>query len=287
MLNEMEDFNRKLKDKKAGGKPSYFQRVAIVDQGSSKRLDIIRSHNAPPIPEELDTLYNEIQSLVRVVQVLFINDIERLEGFFNELGRTASTGLVGSDYSPEAAWSNLKEIKKRIAHEFPMVCSYFWWKYLKSLLFVSVIFGPIGALLYYASLKSTWGFPAPDGGLFYAPLALAIAFFWIPVGVMLGTFLEFIFRIGDELSFEKIQAINPGRWEPLQRIVNTTITSYCFAALMAIGVFQIGVANVLLNEFMTTKPFLSIAIGLVTGLSFPYVRDIIYQFRPVRRDTPD
>jgi len=29
---------------------------------------------------------------------------------------------------------------------------------------------------------------------------------------------------------------------------------------------------------------LSLAIGFVTGFAFPYVRDLVQQFRPIRRD---
>jgi hypothetical protein len=38
------------------------------------------------------------------------------------------------------------------------------------------------------------------------------------------------------------------------------------------------------HDFISTQPWLSIAVGFVTGFTFPYVRDIVTQFKPERRD---
>ena len=140
--------------------------------------------------------------------------------------------------------------------------------------------GPSGGLLYYAALAGLWTVPRPSNGQFFVFVSATIAILWIPFGVTLGAFLEFVFRVGDEISFDRLNSINPGRWNPIQRFVNTVITGYCFAAILGVGALQVGVANLLLNDFISTKPYLSLAIGLVTGMSYPYVRDIIYQFRP-------
>ena len=103
----------------------------------------------------------------------------------------------------------------------------------------------------------------------------------------MGYSSNFVFRIDDKVfTFDELQSINPGRWKATQRLVNTIMTGYCFAGVMAIGAFQIGVATVLLNEFTTSRPYLSIVVGFVTGLAFPTVRDIVSQIRPVQKQNP-
>jgi hypothetical protein len=105
-----------------------------------------------------------------------------------------------------------------------------------------------------------------------------------PVGVLIGLFVEFIFRVSDDVPYDQLRAINPGRWKPFQRAFNTVLVAYIFAAILAVGAFQVGVASVLLNDFIDKKPELSLAIGFVTGFAFPFVRDLVQQFRPTRRD---
>ena len=141
-----------------------------------------------------------------------------------------------------------------------------------------------GAAVDYAAHSGAWVTPPKPGEFNWVTLAMAA--FWIPVGVAIGLFLEFIFRVADDIPYEQLRSINPGRWKPLQRFFNTVMVAYTFAAILALDAFQVGVANVLLNEFVDKKPFLSLAIGFVTGIAFPYVRDLVQQFRPVRRDQP-
>jgi len=170
--------------------------------------------------------------------------------------------------------------QNNIAESFPALRNFFWKRYAVILLLCAALAGPSGGLLYYAALAGLWTVPRPSNGQFFVFVSATIAILWIPFGVTLGAFLEFVFRVGDEISFDRLNSINPGRWNPIQRFVNTVITGYCFAAILGVGALQVGVANLLLNDFISTKPYLSLAIGLVTGMSYPYVRDIIYQFRP-------
>jgi hypothetical protein len=251
--------------------------------------------------KDLLAFWSEIQNVARIIRVLFADDVKRRKRFFEELQLISETAFNGSaSYSDDIGTANIREVKYSIASEFPVVRDKLWKSYFKCLVFFTLVFGTIGGVIYCDSCDSAfvetvlaglgwhvgWNVPPPTGGIFNWYVALAISFFWIPTGVALGIFLEFVFRIGDDLSFDGIQTINPGRWNPFQRVINTTATSYCFAGLMAIGVFQVGVSNQLLNDF-TRNPALSTAIGLVTGLAYPYVRDIIYQFRPLRRNQAD
>jgi hypothetical protein len=96
--------------------------------------------------------------------------------------------------------------------------------------------------------------------------------------------VEFIFRVSDDIPYEQLRAINPGRWKPFQRTFNTVIVGYIFAGILGIGAFKVGVGSILLNDFIDKTPMLSLVIGFISGFAFPFVRDLVQQFRPERRD---
>jgi hypothetical protein len=54
--------------------------------------------------------------------------------------------------------------------------------------------------------------------------------------------------------------------------------------MLGAGAVQVGVANILLHEFLPEKPALGLVIGFVTGFAYPFVRDLVQQFRPTKRD---
>ena len=47
--------------------------------------------------------------------------------------------------------------------------------------------------------------------------AIALAAFLIPIGVAVGLFTEFVLRVNDDIPYEQLRAINPGRWQPIAR----------------------------------------------------------------------
>lgn len=114
--------------------------------------------------------------------------------------------------------------------------------------------------------------------------ALLMAFFLIPIGALTGLFAEFIFNINDDIPYEQLRAINPGRWNPVYRAINTTIVAYVLAFILAMDILKVGVGSVLLNDYVSTRPFLSLTIGFITGFAFPYVRDLIQEVRPAKRE---
>jgi hypothetical protein len=198
--------------------------------------------------------------------------------------------MRGNRYNVEGAARDLNEVKVSIADEFANVRDRIWFRNLSFVGGAAIAAIPGGAL-FYAAQNNLWNVPQvqidaahPGNFVFHPAVAAALAFLWIPLGAALGVFLEFMFSVDREISFEHLLEINPGRWRPAQQLLNTILTAYCFAAIMAIGAFQIGVLSVLLNEFATTKPLLSFAVGFVTGFAFPYVRDLVFKFRPVQRD---
>jgi hypothetical protein len=257
--------------------PEYYSKIVVDRQ--KYRLDFVRAKGPPP-PVAYRELRKQIEDVARLVRTLFQGDKARLDDFFEQLHVTADSGLRGPDSSLEIGTENLLDVKNSIADEFPAVRGKIWW--WNCWLLVGAVAVCALASAIYRQYTGSW-LPAPEANSVWASIELAA--FLIPLGAMLGLFVEFVFRVNDDIPYENLLAINPGRWKPFQRAFNTTIVGYIFAGILGVGAFQVGVASVLLNDFIDKKPVLSLAIGFVTGLAFPYVRDIVQQFRPVRRDT--
>jgi hypothetical protein len=273
-------------------KQEFFSKVTVDSTEDPHRLDLVRVPNSQGIPEGMSAFWQDVQRVSRMVNALYEDEPSRRIRFYEELHVVADTGLRGPDFSLEVGQISLDEIKDEISNDFPAVRDSFWTRYFKYLSLMLLTCGPLGGGVYYAAVNDHWprvlGKPlvASDAEeVFGVVVAGLIALCWIPLGAALGIFVEFVFRVGDgNVSFDQLQSINPGRWKPFQRFVNTVVVGYLFAALMGIGAFQIGIAHVLLNDFSSTKPYLSVGIGFVTGLAFSYVRDVIYQIRPEVRD---
>jgi hypothetical protein len=264
----------------AGTHPEYYSTVIVQTVDDPRRIDVVRSVGSQPPPQDYRDLLKQIQDVARLVVMLFPADLENRRDLFGQLHATADSGLRGTESSIEIGLDNLNEVKGSVADAFPVIREVLWRKNLTILVVTILLCLPTGAALYYNSAK--W-FPPPGPEKFHWS-GLAIAALWVPLGVAIGLFLEFIFRVGDDIPYEQLRSINPGRWKPVQRFFNTVMVGYTFAGVLAIDAVQVGVSNVLLNEFVKGKPFLSLAIGFVTGMAFPYVRDLVQQFRPVRRD---
>jgi len=264
----------------AAAHPAYYSEIKLELGANPPRMDFVRAPTSPPPPADVRALRRQIEDVSRLVRILFADDRPRLEEFFKQLQLTAEAGLRGTNSSVEAGLDNLQDVKNSIADAFPAVRGRIWWWNFGLLVTIVAICAAASATLHYS--KGIW-FPDLDESGSMWP-ALQLAPFLIPLGVMIGLFAEFLFRVNDDIPYEQLRAINPGRWKPVQRLFNTIIVACIFAGVLGIGAVQIGIATVLLNDFIDKKPFLSLVVGFVTGFSFPYVRDLVQQFRPVRRD---
>jgi hypothetical protein len=263
--------------------PVFFQGVQLVTDSNPRRLDPIRAPGAPEPPEAMRALMRDLDAIGRVVTRVFDTAPESRRRLFDELHATARLGLVGANPSIELAQENVAEIRGHLADEFPAVRDRLWRQNLVWI-FRLALWALPGALLYAAVLTGYRGLSAPTGNGDWNPyIAWLLALFWIPLGTAIGVFLEFSYSVDRELTFDDIVKINPGRWQPGQRLVNTVATGFVFAFIMGIGAVKIGVLSVLLNDFADRQPLLSLAVGFVSGFAFPYVRDIIYRFRPVQK----
>jgi hypothetical protein len=218
----------------------------------------------------------QIEDTARLVRTLFQDDPALRKKFIDQLKEAAESGLVGQNSSVEIGLENLQDVRESIADAYVVVRGKLWW-WNVGLLGGAIAYCGFGA----AALKlwgSTWLWAAANGWQGWVVVALLM-----PLGAMAGLFVEFIFRVNDDIPYEQLRAINPGRWKPFQRALNTTIVAIIFAAILAVPLVQVGVSGVLLNEFSSGKPWLSVVIGFVTGFSFPYVRDLVQQVRPVSK----
>jgi hypothetical protein len=263
-------------------RPAYYSEIKLELDADPPRLDFVRAPASPPPPADVRVLRRQIEDVSRLVRILFQGDRRRLEEFFRQLQITADSGLRGENSSVEVGLDNLQDVKNSIADAFPAVRGKIWWWNFGLLLAIIALCAAASAALYYT--KGIWFPDLDDGEPIWASLQLAP--FLIPLGVAIGLFAEFIFRVNDDIPYEQLRAINPGRWKPVQRLFNAIIIACIFAGVLGVGAVQVGLANVLLNDFIDKKPFLSLAVGFVTGFAFPYVRDLVQQFRPARRDTP-
>ena len=257
--------------------PIYYSNVVLDLKDDPPRIDFQRAPGADVPPNDMRALRQSIEDVARVVRIVFQDDRARLEQFFGQLHITAWSGLVGAQSSVDIGLDNLGDVKSSIADAFPIIRGRLWTSNLKILVMVGIVCGGLAGAVYDYALPTRAGAPFPA----WFPTALAV--FLIPVGVVIGLFVEFVLRVNDDIPYEQLIGINPGRWKPVARAVNTLIVAYVFATLLAIGTFQVGMGNVLLNDFMKDKPGLSVAIGFITGFAFPYVRDIVQKVKPTTR----
>ena len=265
--------------------PEYYSKIELK-WDEPTRLDFVLAEPQQAIPPEFSAMIAKIEEVERLVRVLFQDDESRQKAFFIQLHQVADTGLRGKNCNPQRGLEDLQELKDSIADTFPAVREKIWRLNVRILLGVLAICGMASAVSYY--FNGSW-YPGPGDGKSIWPV-IKISAFLIPLGAVIGLFVEFIFRVGDDMPYDRLREINPGRWKPTQRVLNTIVVAYILAALIGVGVFNVGFAGTDLSEFVQGKdakpprPELSLVIGFVTGFAFAFVRDLMQQFRPAKRD---
>jgi hypothetical protein len=272
----------------------YFVDVHLdYKRRDAARFDFTRSIDAPPIPAAMTKLIKDIQATARLIVIQFQSDDELSYELLIQLHATACS-LVGKNGNVDVGIQNLDEVRENIASQFTVVREYYYWKYLRILITIGIPFILVGSVIFWVAQERVGmtpaeaaqglfpGFPIiPDVTKGYpAWVTLPIMVLWIPAGATIGMFLDYIFRIDGEVSYDNLTTINPGRWQVGQRFVNTLVVAFSFAAAMAIPLFQIGITNILLNDFVSSKPYLAGLVGFVTAFSYSVVRDILYRIKP-------
>jgi hypothetical protein len=272
-------------------KPVFFSGALLEPLEDPAHIRLFADPDNTPTPaiwELVREIFAVARQILRQIRVLFGSPKYKKErvGLYTTL--LSSAEALCGQYNIEAAWLNIAETKNEISDEFPTLRDELWKSYLTITVCFALTLGPIGCAIYYHLLINHVFSDHNTTLLKQAPAfpQLCIALVWIPFGVAIGIFLEFVFRVSENLTYARLLAINPGRWKPWRRTASTVITAYVFAFIVGVGAFQIGIGSILLNDFISTRPWLSVAVGFVTGFTFPYVRDIVTQFKPERRDVP-
>ena len=263
----------------------YFETVALDDLNDPHFINATPYQNKAqtPMPADVRQLQGEINSMERMLNLLFDDDVDSRREYFGRLRDAAIVGFC--DCNIENALGNIDDVKGVLTTTgFAAVRARYWQRYCRVFFCFLLFFGVPGGLIYYGWAGGWFDTPAVRLLVPAAAWPLVIAFFWIPAGATLGIFSEFFLRTTDEISkYDELKGINQGRWNVKQRVINILVTAYLFAFLLAIGIVQIGVGNILLNDFATTRPYLSPLVGFVTGFAFPYVRDVIYRVKPAEK----
>jgi hypothetical protein len=226
----------------------------------------------------------KIEDVERVVRILFADEPKTRKQIFEMLYMTAWSGTRGVNYDVSIGRENLEEVRNRVADMFPVVREKLWRESIRILLLSSVglalaVAAAAGRPL-FDSASHTFRNLDPAKGFAVVEAALLI-----PFGAAAGLFIEFVFRVNDDLTYEQLSRINPGRWKARARAANTVLVGYLFALLLGAGFVQAGFGGQQLGDFMQAdKPWMSFVVGFVTGFAFPYVRDLIQKVRPASGD---
>jgi hypothetical protein len=298
----------------AGVHKSYFSRVTLKDESGSewKKDDWEARKRKGPLPtgliydptpffakrpKEMDQLMRDIDAVARVAVGALADkkSAPMRVKIFEHLRLAAESGSQGETANVEVGQLNLRSAKEELEDIGYDIRGRWFWTYTAILVAFLIGCGLPGAWLLLRGLPPAWltaleltdwttasQLASTTPYVFPRLVCLTVAVLWIPFGCAAGMWVEYGLRTDSGIKADNLLLLHPGRWKPWQRIVLTTGVSYVFALLLGIGVFQIGVANVLLNDFATTRPLVSFLIGFVTGFGLPYVRDLIYQTKPAQ-----
>jgi len=263
-------------------KATYYDRIELVPEGDWRDIDFVRAKDSPEEPEEMRDLRIAIQDAARVVVSFFKFDREKRDEFLTMLHQTADTGLRGPNFSIASGRSDLASVKQRLVDSAYELRSIALKKYSKV---ASLVGGPtllVGILVYVLSGHVAYLPGANDKGIYATETAILLAMMWIPAGAAAGAWIEFAFRV-ENLTYDQLLYFDTGRWSPGERLAIVVIVAFVFAFLLAAQAVQVGLGSILLNEFVSTKPYCSLALGFISGFAFPYVRDILYRLKPVEK----
>lgn len=261
----------------------YYDEIRISPSPDDpRRFIFIANRNSPKeLPDDLVALRHDYSETARVAAILFANNIEERKEIFAVLHCSADRGLRGPNFSIKDGRENLEEVKEHItdlAHKIrdDRLSEYGWYA-----IFLGVLPLVIGFLIFQFD---GFGYLAPPDNNVYNRLFVCIlAALWIPAGAAICVWGEFALRMQGGLSYEQLLNMDPSRWQPFQRLMITIGISFIFAFLLAFNAVQVGVGNLLLNDFAGKTPQLALAVGGVTGLTFVAVRDIIFRLRTGER----
>ena len=248
-----------------------------------RRLVFVAAPGSPKLPDDLLTLRQGYETASRIVSLLFRDATDKRRELFNDLHLAADRGLRGPNFNVEDGRANLSEMRQIITDSAQSVRDQFFRQYLKLMFWAGGIPLLLGAVVLLTDGFGVLNPPAP-GEPYDPSFVWSVAPFWITAGASICVWGEFALRMQGGLSYEQLLRLDPSRWRPGQRVTIAVGISFILAFFLAFNAVQIGIGGILLNDFSTTTPALSLAVGGVTGLAFPAVRDVIFRLGPQERE---
>jgi hypothetical protein len=257
------------------GDPIFYSRVELRPDEDPSYLWFARPKNGIEVPDRINKLRREYEDMAAKITDIFADIPELKVGSLKQLAAGAEANICGPCPSLKNISENLRDFKQIVLSRAKGARDHRLNDYTRlSLIRVFIPCIILGISMYVAAyiLK-------PD--LLRDPVfGWAISLFLIPAGSSLCVWLEFALRTSGSLSLDSLRNLDPGRWQPHHRILITVVTAFVFALVLGGGIVQIGLGPVLLNDFAKGQPLLSLAIGGITGLAFPYVSEILFRLRP-------
>jgi hypothetical protein len=260
--------------------PIYYTEILLSPSPENpRRLIFIADLNGPKPPDEVRALRQDFERLAHVVSVLFDKDQAQRSQLFGLIHQTADRGLRGSNTDVEDGKANLDAAREEVTEAALAVRDQRLLDYTQLALRWGFPFFVLGGFLLITN--GFWIVSPPTSGQSYpTSYAWLVAACWIPAGAAFCVWGEFALRMQSGLTYETLLAMDPSRWQPKQRLLVTVGVAFIFAFLLAYDIIKIGVGTVMLNDFVTKSPALSLAVGGVTGLAFAAVRDAIFRVKP-------
>lgn len=261
---------------------TYYERIEVSPTVEDpNQLVFIAAKGAPKAPEDLANLRQEYARTARVVAVLFADLPGTRKELFLQLHAASDRGLRGPEFNIEDGRANLTDVRDIVVDRAHRIRD----QRLRTYTILGICFGVVPLLIGLALFVTNgFGYFVPVAG---QPYNLAfnwlLATFWIPAGASICVWAEFALRMQAGLTYDQLLTLDPSRWRPGQRVLITIGISFIFAFLLATQGIQIGVASYLLNDFVKQTPLMALAVGGITGLAFPAVRDIIVRIKPSER----
>jgi hypothetical protein len=261
-------------------KPIFYKAIELSPSSDDpSRLVFVAAGDAPKLPDELQLLRQDYERTARVAAVLFEDEKAIRKDLFLLMHQAADRAMRGPTWSLEDGRANLDEVREILVDRAHKIRS----KFLLQYTILALIFGVLPLLVGAAVLRSA-GFgwlTLPKTGEAFDPLFVwTMAALWIPAGAAICVWGEFALRMQSGLSYEKLLTLDPSRWRPGQRLLITVGVSFIFAFLLAYGAVQVGIGNLVLNDFAKNTPAMALAVGGITGLAFASVQDIIFRIKP-------
>jgi hypothetical protein len=223
----------------------------------------------PERPADLSKFMGEYSGVARTAGILFADDVDQRKILLHRICENAKGVFCRTRFSVVDAEAGLSACRQLVMDSSIIARRKSLREYTR-LLYRAGFLPCLVAVMFYKT-SELWKDLNP---VLYSLTTLIFTGALIAAGATISVWAEFVLRVHEELTYEKVLSLDVGRWRPAERVGIAIVVSFILSFLLAFNVFQVGVGGLLLNDFIKT-PMIALAVGGITGLSFTAVRDII------------